>query len=455
MKTRNVIVYSTAIFLASLSVVPTGRALSAGSLVQPSLDRIQQQVEDRAERQIQNRTERHIEQSIKQRAEQALQPLDGALRQSLTLPDRLPILSADGSDAFVDVRVDGGWRAVEGQWLVTLDADELGQLDQPGIHIIDQTRLEELDLRVVRFRVDDDLDSRAALKRVLPASLVERLDRNHIYRPESETGATSHRQAVPTAVCSSPMKVGMVDTAIQTDHPSFTGVRIIQKHFLDAATLARPFREPDTHGTAVASLLVGHGPEQGVASLPRATLVNASVFFSRNQQASGATLLHLIKGLNWLVSQQVDLINISMAGPDNRLLARVIQRVAAAGIPLVAAVGNAGPAAPPLYPAAYPDVIGVTAVDRHHRVYRWANRGDQVDFAADGVDVDVADSGGGITQLSGTSLATPRVTAQLACRLAVSKAPLPELVKQLADQAVDLGQSGRDPVYGYGFLGSH
>lgn len=453
MNIRNSVFYSTAIFLASMSMVPASHALDAGGLVQPSLDRIQQSVEDHAERQIENRTERQIEQTIKQRAEQALQPLDSALRRApAKLPDRLSILSADGSEAFADVRVEGHWRAVEGQWLVMLGEGELSQLNQPGIHIIDQTRLAELGLRVVRFRVDDDLDSRDALKRILPASLVERLDRNHIYRPEGEAGAGSAPQPMPEAACDSKVKIGMVDTAIQTDHQSFADAHIIQKHFLDSTALASPFREPEAHGTAVASLLVGQGPNQSAAQLPGATLINASVFYSRKQLASGATLMHLIKGLNWLVSQHVDLINISMAGPDNRLLARVIERVSAAGIPLVAAVGNDGPAAPPLYPAAYPDVIGVTAVNRRHLVYRWANQGNQVDFAADGVDVEVADSGGGFTQLSGTSVATPRVTARLACRLSGSKAPLQDLVNQLARQAVDLGERGRDPVYGYGFL---
>lgn len=453
MNVKNSIFYSTAILLASMGITPASQALDAGTLIQPSLDRIQQRVEGQAERQIEHRTERQIEKTIKRRAEQALQPLDAMLPNApIKLPARLPVLSPDGSESFADVQVEGGWRAVEGQWLVMIDADDLNQLDQPGIHIIDQTRLAELGLRIVRFRVDSDLDSRAALTRILPAALVERLDRNHIYRPQGETGSAGHSQATPGAACDNKVTIGMVDTAIQTDHPSFAGAHIIQKHFVDNARLAKPFREPEAHGTAVASLLVGQGPDRAVAQLPGATLVNASVFYSRKQLASGATLLHLIKGLNWLVSQHVDLINISMAGPDNRLLAKVIERVSADGVPLVAAVGNDGPAAPPLYPAAYPDVVGVTAVDSHHQIYRWANQGDQVDFAADGVDVSVAQSDGGFTRLSGTSMATPMVTAQLACHLASSRASLPDLIRQLADQALDLGESGRDPVFGYGAL---
>ncbi|WP_165495648.1 S8 family serine peptidase [Marinobacter halodurans] len=446
MKATNLLMYSIAIALVNLAVIPPGQALDTGNLAQPSLERIQQQVEDRAQRQV--------EQHIERRSERALQAIQDRLPQSPTdLPDRLPILSADGSEAFADVRVEHGWRAVERQWLAMLAPGELQQLKQPGIHIIDTTPLEQLDLRVVRFRVDKALDSREALSRILPPSLVERLDRNHIYSPQGEESATGGNNMPSTShSCDTPVTVGMVDTAIQADHPSLAEAHIIQKRFLGNTPLADRFRAPRGHGTAVASLLVGRLPERDGIPLAGATLLNASVFFSREQLASGATLLHLVKGLNWLVSQQVDVINISMAGPDNRLLATVVDRLNAAGVPLVAAVGNRGPAAPPLYPAAYPGVIGVTAVDRAHRIYRWANQGDQVDFAAAGVDVSVAESGGGFTALSGTSMATPVVTARLACQLAGSSASLPEILDHLAAQALDLGKTGRDPVFGYGAL---
>ena len=104
----------------------------------------------------------------------------------------------------------------------------------------------------------------------------------------------------------------------------------------------------------------------------------------------------------------------------------------ARGFLLVAAVGNDGPTAPPLFPAAYPDVVGVTGVDSKHKVLPEACRGEQVDFAAVGAGLVAADVGGGFSEIRGTSFATPIVAALLAGSL----------------QSPDLGQgagSAHDP----------
>ena len=116
---------------------------------------------------------------------------------------------------------------------------------------------------------------------------------------------------------------------------------------------------------------------------------------------------------------------------------------------IVAAVGNAGPAAPPLFPAAYDGVAAVTAVDGEHQVYRRANRGDHVDFSAPGVDVLAATPGGGYATVSGTSFAAPFVTALIATREATQLSGV-DVEIELQREAMDLGREGFDPVYGYG-----
>ncbi len=89
---------------------------------------------------------------------------------------------------------------------------------------------------------------------------------------------------------------------------------------------------------------------------------------------------------------RVEIINLSLAGPDNPVLARAVADAHAADIPLVAAMGNAGPRAEPAYPAAYEGVVAVTAVDAGHAVYRRAGQGLHVDFAAPGVGIATAAS---------------------------------------------------------------
>jgi subtilisin family serine protease len=106
-----------------------------------------------------------------------------------------------------------------------------------------------------------------------------------------------------------------------------------------------------------------------------------------------------------------------------------------------------------MYPAAYESVIGVTAVDRRNKIFRYANRGEQVAFAARGVDVKVADSlSGGWRIESGTSMASPHIAVVIA-QLRRSTAIRPDAVKSwLIANAEDLGRKGFDPVYGHGLI---
>jgi len=140
---------------------------------------------------------------------------------------------------------------------------------------------------------------------------------------------------------------------------------------------------PAAHGTAVASLLVGRATEfHGV--LPSAELYAADVYCGA---PTGGAVDALAGAFGWMVRERIAVINVSLVGPDNAVLARIVASLTARGYAIVAAVGNDGPAAPPLYPASYPHVIGVTGVDAQHRVLVEAARGAQVMFAAPGADM--------------------------------------------------------------------
>jgi subtilisin family serine protease len=119
---------------------------------------------------------------------------------------------------------------------------------------------------------------------------------------------------------------------------------------------------------------------------------------------------------------------------------------------LVAAAGNGGPGAPPVYPAAYPGVIAVTALDGRLKPFRRANRGDYVQFAAPGVDLVVADTRGRQNRQSGTSLAAPFVTAFLAAEAEQGTDGSTTPLDALRAKARDLGMPGRDPVFGWGLV---
>jgi len=166
--------------------------------------------------------------------------------------------------------------------------------------------------------------------------------------------------------------------------------------------------QPTGHGTAVASLLVGsQGPFRGAATGARLFVADV---YGGNRAAGSAT--SIVRALGWLSGHRPQVINISLVGPPNLLVQRAIQIVEARGIEVVAAVGNDGPAAPPQYPASYPGVIAVTAVDAGGRALPEAGKPAHLDFAAPGADMAAALPGNGFIGPR-TSFAAPLAAARL------------------------------------------
>lgn len=194
----------------------------------------------------------------------------------------------------------------------------------------------------------------------------------------------------------------MIDGGVAS-HSSLANASVEQRGFAGPA-------QPTGHGTAVGSLLVG---DQG---LFRGAARGANLFvgdvYGGNPAAGSATTI--VRALAWAASKNPAVINISLVGPVNRTMARAIAALQARGIAVVAAVGNDGPAAPPMYPASYPGVIAVTGVDASDRALREAGRAEHLDFAAPGADLVAAAPGKGFIAVRGTSFAAPLVAARLA-----------------------------------------
>jgi hypothetical protein len=131
-------------------------------------------------------------------------------------------------------------------------------------------------------------------------------------------------------------------------------------------------------------------------------------------------------------------------------LEAALLRAAQQNVLVMAAAGNGGPVARPMYPAAYDTVVAVTAVDTGHKVFRLANRGEYLDIAAPGVGLLHARAGGGYAASSGTSFAVPfAATAAASLR---TLHPGVDVMAMLYQSAEDLGPPGRDDIYGYGLL---
>jgi subtilisin family serine protease len=146
-------------------------------------------------------------------------------------------------------------------------------------------------------------------------------------------------------------------------------------------------------------------------------------------------------------------VNVSLAGDDNALMALAVRRASERGTVLVAAAGNAGPAAPPAYPGALPEVIAVTAVDQNAAVFSGGNRGDYIAFAAPGVRIWVPGPDGQGRYQTGTSFAVPFALGTAALELMRGTPANADALRQrLAAKAHALGPEGRNPIFGYGLV---
>ena len=284
-----------------------------------------------------------------------------------------------------------------------------------------------LALAVVRdTRGRSEADALAALQRVAPGV---RFTYQHLYLPAGadDPGSAVAATRAPATADVAPVDVGLIDGGVDAAAPALSHAQVSR------FGCAHP--RPSRHGTAVAARLAdGNGDHLYAADLWCADEV-------------GGSTSTLIRALAWMDREHVPVINISLVGPDNPLLAQAVQAMLARGHVLVAAVGNDGPAAPPLYPAAYPGVIGVSAVDAHDRLLPESGAGPQVAFCASGI------AGTGRDALRGTSFASPIVARRAAQLLASPQDGAAQRIESaLASQARDLGATGRDPRYGFGLL---
>jgi subtilisin family serine protease len=320
-----------------------------------------------------------------------------------------------------------------------------------GFSIARERVLEGLDARIVVLHAPAGVSTRRALKRLRALDPSGSYDFNHVYTESGEvTGPYTPSVGTPVArttadvQASGPrVRVGLVDAGVDAAHAVFRDTVIRQYGCRDR-------KIPSAHGTAVASLLVGQS-HTFRGAIPRAELHAADVYCGA---PTGGAVDAVADALAWMARERVPVVNLSLVGAANVTLENVIRLLIARGHLVVAAVGNDGPAAPPLYPAAYPNVVGVTAVDSHQRVLPEAERGTQVDFSAPGADMIAADDHSSFAKVRGTSFACPIVAGLLAAELreadpAMAASALASLVRQ----AIDLGPRGPDRTYGNGLVG--
>ncbi len=278
-----------------------------------------------------------------------------------------------------------------------------------------------LDAALVRFRFEDGRSMESVLTALSADPDVDLIQPNYDYQASKEPTVPSnvpqyageairlgeaHRLARGQGVM-----IAVIDTAIEADHPELTDA--IADVF-DAVGDGQS--NVELHGTQIAGILRSRAKLTGVAPDSKLLSVRA---FRRGDEAGTAqsTSLRLLKGIDWAFDSGAKVMNMSFTGPLDPLLERIVTAAAEKGVIFVAAAGNDGQEAPPAYPAAYPQVIAVTATDEKDRVYANANRGDYISIAAPGVDIVVPALKGSYGLSTGTSMAAAHVSGVVALLL--------------------------------------
>ncbi|MDA4844279.1 S8 family serine peptidase [Hoeflea poritis] len=352
-----------------------------------------------------------------------------------------------------------------------LEDDDIARLVELGYSVLSRQQLQAPVSTLARLRIRTGITLDEARAEVSGISATARADFNHYYRtsapvtPAPSPSGTdcsgpgcAARKLIGWPIapgaregCGAGARIGLVDTGINPEHLAFKGGRL---EVIDSPVEGEGVRKSSRrHGTAVASILIGSAESRTPGLLPEATVIAVDAFYRGKGNDERSDLFTLVKAIDLVSQRNVDIINMSLSGPPNTVLEQTIANLEEDNVLIVAAAGNMGPNAKPVYPAAYPGVIAVTAVDHRGRIYRRAGRGEHIDISGPGVEVWIAASISGARFATGTSYAVPFITAATALALdGQGSASHDEVLAALAQAALDLGEPGRDDVYGHGLL---
>ena len=339
----------------------------------------------------------------------------------------------------------------EGEYLVAGTADQIRAAEavatKAGATVLRREKLTSLGVGMIVLDLGGgSLDD---LRRALDQNGVNvSVARNSTYKPAATVRvyATDLVGAQTIGECAplKGIKIGLIDGPIDLSQPTLNGVSITVNRMISPDAKEGSL----SHATDLAALIAGKGTAPGTGGLAQGSQIYAASVFERSRDGDVARAENIISALEWLIANNVQIANLSLAGPRNDVLASIIDLPVMRGITILASVGNDG-SRQVAFPASDPNVIGITAVDANKRRYAKANIGEGVDFAAPGVDVAVP-KGDGATYRTGTSFATAYATAIFARKLA--EGGNPASVDTESKSAEDLGQPGFDDNYGWGLL---
>ncbi|MCD1162801.1 S8 family peptidase [Peribacillus frigoritolerans] len=236
-----------------------------------------------------------------------------------------------------------------------------------------------------------------------------------------------------------PIKIAILDSGINENVNSLNEYVKSSYNAFDNSSETQPLF---SHGTMIASIIASTKYKDTMIGINNNTeLFDVQVL---NEEGRGK-VEDTIRGIKWSIEQNVDIINISSGfAKDDPNLRREIKNAHDKGIKIIAATGNTIGLSTD-YPAKYPEVYSISAIDRNKKVFSYAGKG-KVDFVAPGVNIPVLNIQGELEKQSGTSFATAYATGIISLVLQKDIKNIDEYLKSNAEEL------GSDDRYGNGLI---
>jgi len=240
--------------------------------------------------------------------------------------------------------------------------------------------------------------------------------------------------------------VCMVDTPVDISHPTLTNALI---ETYDLVKYQPKNAGAMLHGTSVAGVLVSQNAFIGVA--PKAKLYAIGAFSGTKKHPSQleGTSSDIAKAIDSCIQHDVDVINLSFTGGRDSLVEKLVNKAVKRGIIVIAASGNGGHNGSTIYPAQIPGVIATTAVDAENQLFKKADKGNFIDYAAPGVNILTIAPEGKYKIVTGTSFSAAHLSGITALLLSEGYKNIDQMFSQ---SAMDLGKPGRDQEFGKGLV---
>jgi thermitase len=240
--------------------------------------------------------------------------------------------------------------------------------------------------------------------------------------------------------------VAIVDTGVACNHADLAGKCVAGYDFVNMDADPRDDHGHGTHVAGISAAATHNGV--GVAGVGYDARIMPMKALGATGNGGHASIASAI---TWAADNGAQVINMSLGGPfTSSTLRNAVAYAIGRGVTVVAAAGNDN-TSNPTYPAAYPDVIGISATTQSDGRASFSNYGTYIDVAAPGVGIMSSVMSGSYQAWSGTSMASP-VAAGLAALLKAqdmgrSPAQITQIMQSTAD---DLGAAGWDQLFGYG-----